>query len=399
MKKLLIITIIILFILIGGLFIFNIKTTNLAQSTNHATGSTENDVTNGIVVDTTNNIQNIEFPNATSLDEIYNETKYEGDFELPIIGSTGFTSVSLPLYKGQGSSILKNLEPGQAFKIIDEFNNYFKVELKDSTTGYIESKYCLVNLPDIIPSIIYDDTNSYKSIFRSSGYSLEDITGKKLYNVFMHNERLDQDEYIMPLLYPMTKKIAQVQEKALENGDCLKIYETYRPYEVQMKVSDSLSALMEENETVKKGITTPPWDKSWFIAVQLSNHQRGVALDVSLAKVQDKEYKKCGQYTYINVTKYDEYKMPTQMHELSRSAATFTSPVDSKSKTAWKNAKLASSMNENAKKLQNYFTSCGLTPLASEWWHFNDLDTRELTKDKGSNGKYYLKDCLSTIPD
>ncbi len=401
MKKILIIVIIILLIVIGGLFVFNIQTSNLAQYTKPESSTTTNYVNNDIVIDKTDNniINETEIENAIITEETYNKEKYNGEFELPISGSTGFASVSLPLYKNQGSSVLKNINPGQAFKIIDESDNYFKIELSDSTTGYIESKYCLVNLPDIIPSIIYDDTNSYKSIFKSSGYDLENITGKKLYNVFMHNDRLEQDEYIMPLLYPMTKKIAQVQEKALENGDCLKIYETFRPYEVQMKVSDSLSALMESNETVKKGITTSPWDKSWFIAVQLSNHQRGVALDVSLAKVEDKEYKKCGDYTYMNVTKYDEYTMPTQMHELSRSAATFTSPVDSKSKTAWKNVKLASSMNESAKKLQNYFTSYGLTPLASEWWHFNDLDTRELTKDKGSNGKFYLNDCLSTIPD
>lgn len=30
-------------------------------------------------------------------------------------------------------------------------------------------------------------------------------------------------------------------------------------------------------------------------------------------------------------------------------------------------------MNEAARLLQSYATDAGLIPLASEWWHFNDL--------------------------
>ena len=38
----------------------------------------------------------------------------------------------------------------------------------------------MINLPDIIPSIIYDDTNSYSSLFKSSGIDIPNVTGKKL---------------------------------------------------------------------------------------------------------------------------------------------------------------------------------------------------------------------------
>ncbi len=332
-------------------------------------------------------------------EENYNTDKYEGEFELPLSGTTGFASVSLPLYDNIGGNQILTLKHGQGFKILKESENYFYIELSDNTHGYVESKYILVNLPDLMPSIIYDDTNSYSSIFRSSGYALDNITGKALYNVYIYNERLEKEEYIMPLLYPMVKKIAKIQKDALANNDCLKIYETYRPYEVQMDVSKSLGDLMNSNETVKAGITTPPWDKSWFIAVSLSNHQRGIALDVSLAKIKNKEYKYCSDYAYFTVSEYDEYTMPTKMHELSKSAATFTTPVNSKSKTDWKSARLATSMTDGSIKLQKYFTSFGLTPLASEWWHFNDLDTRELTKNNGSDGKYYLTECFSAKPN
>ena len=34
-------------------------------------------------------------------------------------------------------------------------------------------------------------------------------------------------------------------------------------------------------------------------------------------------------------------------------------------------------MTESAIKLRDYCTGVGMSPLASEWWHFNDLDARE----------------------
>lgn len=353
----------------------------------------ENDL---LVLNSTENANVVPEPNTNPT------TVYTGIFELPLNGTTGFTSVSLPLYENNPANgttkKLSTLSAGKPFCIQEEDGEYFRVTLADETTGWIESKYCLVNLPDIIPSIVYDDTNSYSSIFRSSGYALDGITGKRLYNVKTENTRLDKEEFLMPVLYPMAKKIAQVQKDALANEDTLKIYETYRPYEVQMKVSDALTKLMDANETVAAGITTKPWGKSWFIATQLSNHQRGIAMDVSLAKVTQTETKQSGLYQYKVVTEHEEYKMPTKMHELSKAAATFTSPVSSKSKTDWKKAKLAPTMTEGAKKLQKYCTNRELYPLASEWWHFNDLDAREATKAHGSNGKYYLKECLSIAP-
>lgn len=396
MKKLLLFLIILLVILLGILTASYFAQNPTVLNSNNISNQLEN--TLDASTEYENNVNDLS-SNIEPEEKRPEDDLYSGIFELPINGTTAFASVSLPLYRNNSmDGVLLTLSPGKAFKILEESSGFFYVELSDSTKGWVEGKYCLVNLPDLIPSIIYDDTNSYKSLFRSSGYELENITGRALYDVKKYNNRLQKNEYIMPLLYPMIEKIAQVQKEALKNGDCLKIYETYRPYDVQMKVSDSLGRLMESNEEVNAGIMTTPWNKGWFIATQLSNHQRGVALDVSLVKVKNTEYKYCGSYSYLTVTKYEEYKMPTKMHELSVAAATFVTPVSSKSTIAWQNAQLAPTMTDGAKKLQNYFTSFGLTPLASEWWHFNDLETRELTKDKGSTGRYYLTQCLSEIP-
>lgn len=43
-------------------------------------------------------------------------------------------------------------------------------------------------------------------------------------------------------------------------------------------------------------------------------------------------------------------------------------------------------MTEGAKLLRTYCTNAGLSPLASEWWHFNDLDVRSATKSTGTGG-------------
>lgn len=220
-----------------------------------------------------------------------------------------------------------------------------------------------------------------------------------MYNVLEYNNRLEKEEYIMPVLYPMAIKIANVQKEALENGDSLKIYESYRPYEVQVKVSNVLGNLMYANEEVYKGVMTKPWEKTWFISTSISNHQRGVAIDVSLVQVKETEYKYCGSYSYITVSKYEEYTMPTQIHELSKASVTFTTAVSSNSKTKWKSATLASSMTNAAIKMQNYFTNNDLTPLASEWWHFNDLDAKTLVGNKYSTGKYYLSGAFSKVPE
>ena len=91
----------------------------------------------------------------------------------------------------------------------------------------------MVNLPDLVPSVIYDDTNAYCSVFRSSGRVIPGITGEKLYDAKSYNDRLEKEEFITPALLPLAVKLARAQAVALENGDCLKICECYRPYSAQ----------------------------------------------------------------------------------------------------------------------------------------------------------------------
>lgn len=36
-----------------------------------------------------------------------------------------------------------------------------------------------------------------------------------------------------------------------------------------------------------------------------------------------------------------------------------------------------------------------MTPLASEWWHFNDLDAQNKVRMTSGNGKFWLDGCVS----
>ncbi len=321
-------------------------------------------------------------------------------FELPVAGSSGYASVAMKLRASPalGAASAASLSEGAPFRVLQESGGWFRVRTEDAE-GWVESRYCLINLPDVIPSIVYDATNTYASVIRASGMALPGITGHGLYPGKQQNDRLGARQFIMPVLYPMAKKIYRAQRAALANSETLVIYEAYRPYDVQMKVVRALEKLAGENETVRKGISSSPWSLSWFASTRLSNHQRGGAIDVSLAKVSATAQAVSGRYGYTVVTESNQYKMPTAMHELSSAAAAFAVPVSARSRTAWRKAEPSRAMNAAALRLQRYLTGAGLTPLASEWWHFNDLDALENSGANPSSGRYTLSTCMSVPPE
>lgn len=378
-------------------------------TTNHELAYNNSIQTNTVAInESSNNIENVEkvsvSKNIINLKEYLESLNQIPDygiyFELPIEGATGYASINSNIRKNPSDSaeILLKINAGTAFEIVEESGNWFKININNKV-GWISNKYCMVNLPDIIPSIIYDDTNSYSSLFKSSEIDIPNITGKQLYNNKAYNKRLSKDEYMMPVIYAMAKKIMIAQKTALEDGYSLKIYETYRPFEAQKAVADNLRNLMNTNKTVYNGINGGGWNEGWFIAQVLSNHQRGIAMDVSLVKINDYEIKKTGSYKYMAITDYTEEEMPTQMHELSNKAISLKYAVDSNSKTAWKDVPLANAMTNGAIRLRDYCVQAGLSPLCSEWWHFNDLDAREDIGNNYSTGRYYITKCYSSVPE
>lgn len=310
----------------------------------------------------------------------------EGKYELPLENSMGISVTNQYMKKEPDSSSANaaSLKTGDTYLILKEADDeWLYVELKNGTKGYIPMIQTFINLPDIIPSIQYKITNSDASIFRSSGYPLENITGLKKYSNDHYNARFDKQEYVVPVMYPMAEKIQKAQTEALTNGNTLIIYESYRPYSLQKEVVTSLQKLMDSNEEVYKGVNTSPWHTGWFISTNLSNHQRACAIDVSLGSVDETVRLTMGDIEYNNITKYTEYKMQTDMHELSIKSTSLVTPVTSLDEESWKSVGTSEAMTGGSILLREYCTNAGLTPIASEWWHFNDLATVTLVKASG----------------
>ena len=301
-------------------------------------------------------------------------------FEKNIKNATGFGAVKLNIREQATSSSRKlgELEAGTPFRIISESNNYWKVIYNGNKQGYVYHPYCMINLPDVEPSIIYNITNAESSIYKSSGYNLPNITGEKLYaKGKVWNERLERYEYIVPVSYATAKRISKAQENAMKDGYTLKIYDAYRPSGVTAVIRASLNNIYKSSSTVKYNIDYSfgksgkryNWGQRYFLAQCVSKHNTGSAIDVTLANASTKE----------------ELEMPTAMHELSTKAIKYYSGTVAKIP-----ANYSKEMNANAKKLDKYCTSAGLTTIPAEWWHFQDVNAHnKISSYLGGRGCYF----------
>lgn len=333
-------------------------------------------------------------------EEEINYLETNGIFELPVSGSSGYASVPVGLYgeTDENGEILAVLAPGDGFRICREAGNWWLVEA-DGMQGWVMHRYCMVNLPDLLPSIVYRVDNAKASLLRSSGKTIPGLTGEVLYQAYGWNPRLEREEFIVPVLYEMAKKIGKAQQSAAEDGNTLIIYEAFRPYEVQRRIAASLEALMAADAEVLEGVNRGPWSEGWFVATRISNHQRGYAIDVSLGAVTGREESRSGSYVYSRITDAAEYEMPSPMHELSAAAVCFENPISSGDREAWKTAAPAQTMTPAASLLQRYCTEAGMSPLASEWWHFNDLDCRDALGEQAGTGQFFIDAVYSVPPE
>ena len=320
--------------------------------------------------------------------------EYDGKFELPVNGATGYAAAlgGTDVFANDFNSVLAVLQQGKGFRIIKEDGAWWQVYISpengsgndngNGIMGWVRHNYCMINLPDVIPSIIYDNTNAYSSVFRANEERIPNITGEQLYKYSdrkdgkAYNERLQKDEYIVPVLYSMAERIYQAQQNAAANGDTLMIYEGFRPADTQGRVYGEVLNLPSSQKNFGG------YSMSMFIAYGISNHQIGYAMDTSLAKIVETDYAVAGKYKYKQYV-YLSHAMPCAIHELSVKA-TLANAKD----------------NIPAQNLQRYCKDAGFSSLSSEWWHFNDdktyADAPNLIKQ--SNGNYFVTECYSVSP-
>jgi len=330
-----------------------------------------------------------------------NYAQQGGAFELPMYGATGWAAVRLPVRSGPGPGygILLTVDAGHGFTILDTSGNWWYVEVNKSLSGWVDHRGCFINLPDIIPSIIFQNTNASGSIMVSIGYDIPGVTGEILHNARAFNERLGRDEYIVPGMYSLARDLFAAQQAALADNNTIIVNEVFRPASAQSAVVQGMNTLMSRNNYVRNAVTGGQWNLGWFISTGVSNHQRGAAVDVSLARISTYEYRQTGDFIYRHVVDYREYPMPSCMHELSPRAAIVYSPTTiSPAQLVSGDFAMTDSMTPGARRLQVLFGGAGFTPLASEWWHFNHPDSVAVANTMGIRGEFYTDSVYSRTP-
>lgn len=325
-----------------------------------------------------------------------------GRLELPVTGATGWVAANTALREAANvtSQRLADLVAGLAFTILSESGDWWYVRLSDGeTTGWVDKRRCFINLPDVLPSIIYSVSNASASLFRSSGFDLPNVTGYPLYSAKTFNERLGRDEYIVPGLYLLARALFVVQQNALENGDTLVIYEVYRPMSAQKTVLDAMNELKRNNTTVNAAFADSYWNLTWYISSGVSNHQRGAAVDASLARIRDMEIKQTGDYSFFHISRYTEIYTKTQIHELSPASAITDFPRSIMARQIINESiETTDAVTPGIKRMQNYFALAGFNLLASEWWHFDHQPSVNTASSAGITGEFYTETIYSEPP-
>lgn len=273
------------------------------------------------------------------------------------------------------TTAVSTIKAGTAWCVVEEKGNMFGIR-QDGEIRYIESDHCLINLPEFMDDLcLYDITNSYKSLYMVHEFEIPEVTD--VVTKGYEKVKLQNGEYLVPLLYPTAKRLAEAARIALEAGYKLKIYDAFRPQAATLEIYDLTEKMLEEelpekpftkkftiqelnlpepkkelnpetNEEEEVPLTYQDvmlgeeYTLNYFLAKGGSMHNLGLALDL----------------TMVELSTGKEVKMQTSMHDLSRYS-------------------VLAKNNKAAKKLTEIMTGAGFGGLVSEWWHFQDNEARK----------------------
>jgi D-alanyl-D-alanine dipeptidase len=324
-----------------------------------------------------------------------------GTLELPVVGASGWAAASVVKREEPNANArqISTLSPGRGFVILDTAPNWWYVQLDNGETGWVDNRRCFINLPDVLPSIVYNITNATAAVFRSSSFVLPGVTGYRMYNAHSFNYRLGRYEYIVPGKYPLAHALFIVQQSALRNNDTLIIYEVFRPRSTQRAVVASLNRTLLEHEMANEAIANSPWNVGNFISQGVSNHQRGGAVDVALGIVNEIEIVQAGDFSYVRVADHTRIHAGSAMHELSPWSAIVDRPgAPSNAAVLAGNVDWSDAVTPGVERLQRYFAAVGFRPLSSEWWHFDHPPSINQASSAGVGGEFYTETIYSFPP-
>lgn len=276
--------------------------------------------------------------------------------DVSVLYATIWPVKNLPVRTNPGSGdTIATAQEGKAYCILNEADGYFQVQV-DGRMGFIDSNYCLINLPEYLGKLCsYDIRNSYDSIYLVHDFAIPNVTG--VVTAGYENVLVEDGNFLVPLLYPTARKLRQAAETALEQGYRLKIYDAFRPKEATVEIYELTSEILNQElpemsvtgepasqyrrngkaATYQSLMTNGTYQLNHFLAKGVSRHNLGVAVDLTL------EYADTRQ----------EILMQSQMHDLSWYSVTARN-------------------NDSANTLASIMKSAGFGTLSSEWWHFQD---------------------------
>ena len=319
--------------------------------------------------------------------------------ELSPLYCTIWPLMELPLYESADaeSQTLASVPAATTLCVLAEEDGFFRVRYGE-TYGYLSSSYCMINLPEYMGKLIsYDITNSYASKYAVHGYEIPEVTGEVVKGY--EHVCLAEGVYLAPYLYPCCEKLYTAANAALEQGYRLKIYDSYRPNQATVDIYnkaelmtnqpvpelDIYGEVPEELPELAEGQTLTYrmlWEDGTyglpnFLAKGGSMHNMGIALDLTLERVDSGE----------------ELEMQSDMHDLSIYS-------------------VINRDNDEALILDNIMKAAGFGGLTSEWWHFQDNETRKnlslntymwagvsIEGWHASDGEWYYLDSLGTVTE
>ncbi len=255
-------------------------------------------------------------------------------------------------------------ETGRALCVLGEEDGMFAVRL-DGAVRYIDSNYCLINLPEYVGSLCrYEITNSNDSIYMMHDFEIPGVTG--VVTAGYEHVMLADGSYLVPLLYPTAKKLAEAGQEAMAQGYRLKIYDAFRPNVATREIYSRTERILDdplpaqtyvgvsreqldlpspdegaEELTYRMVMTGGRYDLHYFLAKGRSMHNLGIALDLTLE----------------NLETGHELSMQSAIHDLSCYS-------------------VLSRNNAAAKVLAQIMKGAGFGDLVSEWWHFQDNEAK-----------------------
>ncbi len=324
----------------------------------------------------------------------------------------------------------------KSYCVMGEEEGFFLIYI-DGAKGYVDSSWCLINLPDYMGDLAsYDIRNSYDAIYMVHDYGIPGITntvitgyeqvGSDYYTVTeertLRPETPETDisetdvsetdtatteyayeafrqqyvpgpvelrkpsRFLVPLLYPTAKKILEAALAAREDGYRLKIYDAYRPYIATRFLFDLTESLLQTQvpEEVYSRMAGDMWtDYLDWLARPAETPEQGSGTGTEPAPEELRP-------TFYTVMTDGRYGIGSF---LARTGSTHNQGVavdltleviysgrELEMQTAMHDLSWNSVLkynNDNANLLQKYMTSAGLGTLSSEWWHFQDNELRK----------------------